>query len=311
MTGEAMIDVTLLGTGGTMPLKDRWLSSCLVSVNGSSILIDCGEGTQIALKMTKNKFKPIDIICFTHFHADHISGLAGFLLSMGNEGRNEPVTLIGPRGLGYVVKCLCVIANGLPFELNFIEIDSLNNACAPIKLNSLKIIPFYTDHTVECLGYSVELGRIGKFDAEKARQNNVPLEIWAKLQKNPSVEYKDKLYTSDMVLGEQRKGIKLTYCTDTRPTDSIVLNAQKSDLFICEGMFGDDNKLKRAEKTKHMLFSEAARLARLSCVKRLWRTHYSPSLDNPREYLNTAREIFENTECGFDGKTISLDFPDE
>ena len=80
-----MLDVCLLGSGGMMPLPYRWLTSLMVRYNGSSLLIDCGEGTQIAIKEKGWSFKPIDVICFTHYHGDHISGLPGLLLTMGSE----------------------------------------------------------------------------------------------------------------------------------------------------------------------------------------------------------------------------------
>ena len=167
-----MLEVTLLGTGGTMPLKNRWLSSCLIRHMGHSILIDCGEGTQIALKHSENKFKPIDIICITHFHADHISGLPGFLLSMSNEGRTEPVTIIGPAGLKKVVNALCIIAPNLPFELNLLEYPT---DISDFEYNDIKITPFSVKHSVVCAGYNFKLKRVGKFDIEKAKKNNVPM----------------------------------------------------------------------------------------------------------------------------------------
>ena len=95
---DYMLDVCLLGTAGMMPLPHRWLTASLMRYNGSSLLIDCGEGTQIAIKEKGWTFKPIDVICFTHYHADHISGLPGLLLSMGNAERTEPLTMIGPKG---------------------------------------------------------------------------------------------------------------------------------------------------------------------------------------------------------------------
>ena len=112
-----MLDICLLGTGGMMPLPYRWLTSLMIRYNGMSILIDCGEGTQIALKEKGWSPKPIDVICFTHYHADHISGLPGMLLTMGNAERTEPLTLIGPKGLTRVVSALRVIAPELPFVL--------------------------------------------------------------------------------------------------------------------------------------------------------------------------------------------------
>ena len=118
-----MLDVCLLGTGGMMPLPYRWLTALLTRYNGSSLLIDCGEGTQVAMKKAGLSAKPIDIMCFTHYHADHISGLPGMLLTMGNAERTEPLTMIGPKGLERVVNALRTIAPELPFEIRYLEID--------------------------------------------------------------------------------------------------------------------------------------------------------------------------------------------
>ena len=117
-----MLDICLLGTGGMMPLPGRWLTSLALRFNGSCMLIDCGEGTQIAMKRAGISSKPFDVICFTHFHADHISGLPGLLLSMGNAERTEPLTIIGPKGVERVVNSLRVIAPELPFDIKFIEL---------------------------------------------------------------------------------------------------------------------------------------------------------------------------------------------
>ena len=110
-----MLDVCLLGTGGMMPLPYRALTSMMIRYNGSSILVDCGEGTQVAVKQQGWSFKPIDVILFTHFHADHISGLPGLLLTIGNAERKDPVLMVGPKRLERVVNSLRVIAPELPF----------------------------------------------------------------------------------------------------------------------------------------------------------------------------------------------------
>ena len=115
-------------------------------------------------------------------------------------------------------------------------------------------------------------------------------------------------YTPDMVLGPERKGIKLTYCTDTRPTESLVESAYHSDLLICEGMYGEKDKATKAREYKHMTFYEAAEVARRAEVQELWLTHYSPSLVRPDLFLKDTREIFANTKLGKDGKSITLEY---
>lgn len=302
-----MLDVCLLGTGGMMPLPYRWLTSLLVRYNGSSLLIDCGEGTQIAIKEKGWSFKPIDVICFTHYHGDHISGLPGLLLTMGNADRTEPLTLMGPKGLERVVNALRVIAPELPFSIKYQEITEPEQT---FEMNGYRLKAFRVNHNVLCYGYTMEVDRAGKFDVERATEAQIPQRYWGTLQKGETVEVDDHVYTPDMVLGPQRKGIKLTYCTDTRPTDSIRRNAQGSDLFICEGMYGEKDKQKKAREYKHMTFYEAAKLAKDANVGELWLTHYSPSLTRPEEYMDAVREIFPKAIAAKDRRTVELMFED-
>ena len=300
-----MLDVCLLGTGGMMPLPYRWLTSLMVRYNGSSLLIDCGEGTQIAIKEKGWSFKPIDVICFTHYHGDHISGLPGLLLNMGNADRTEPLTLIGPKGLERVVNALRVIAPELPFPIKCIEIREPEET---FEMNGYRLKAFRVNHNVLCYGYTMEVDRAGKFDVERAKEAEIPQKYWGILQKGEMVEYEDRVLTPDMVLGPARKGLKITYCTDTRPTDSIKNNAEGSDLFICEGMYGEKDKQKKAREYKHMTFYEAAELARDAKVRELWLTHYSPSLTKPEEYMDDVREIFPAAVAAKDRRSVELVF---
>ncbi len=303
-----MLDVCLLGSGGMMPLPYRWLTALMTRYSGSSLLIDCGEGTQIAIKEKGWSFKPIDIICFTHFHGDHISGLPGLLLTMGNAERTEPLTLVGPKGLERVVSALRVIAPELPFPIRFIE---LSGAEEELRLGGYVIRAFRVNHNITCYGYSLEIERAGKFRLDRALELGIPKPFWNKLQKGETVEDGGRIYTPDMVMGERRKGIKVVYCTDTRPTASIAANARNADLFICEGMYGEKGKEDKAAAYKHMTFYEAAKLAREADVRELWLTHYSPSLTRPEEYMEEVRRIFPRAAAGKDRKSVELDFEDE
>lgn len=300
-----MLDVCLLGCGGMMPLPYRWLTSLLTRFNGSSLLIDCGEGTQIAIKEKGWSFKPIDVICFTHYHGDHISGLPGLLLTMGNADRREPLTLIGPKGLERVVNALRVIAPELPFPIIYREIEGAEQT---FEMNGYRLKAFRVNHNVLCYGYTMEIDRAGKFDLERAKAEEIPQKYWKHLQKGETVEYEGRTLTPDLVLGPSRKGIKLTYTTDTRPTNSIRENAKGSDLFICEGMYGEKEKAAKAVEYKHMTFYEAAQLAKDAEVRELWLTHYSPSMPYAEEYMDDVRKIFPAAKAGKDKMSVELKF---
>lgn len=303
-----MLDVCLLGTGGMMPLPYRWLTSLMLRCDGSSLLIDCGEGTQIAIKEKGWSFKPIDVICLTHYHADHVSGLPGLLLAMGNAERTEPLTVIGPRGVDRVVNALRVIAPELPFEIRFIELTERQQE---LTVGPYSVTAFRVNHNIVCYGYTVQLKRAGKFQVERAQAAGIPLKFWSRLQKGAVIEEDGVVYTPDMVMGAERRGLKVTYCTDTRPVPVIAEMAREADLFICEGMYGEPEKEAKAKEHKHMTFYEAARLAKEADCKEMWLTHYSPSLPRPEDYMDAVRKIFPRSVAGKDGKSVELRFDDE
>ena len=299
-----MLDIALLGTGGMMPLPNRFLSSAMIRYKKQTILIDCGEGTQVTLKMLGWGFKNIDILCLTHFHADHVSGLPGFLHTVANSGKTTPLTIVGPCGLKHVVESLLVIARGLPFSIIYKEIEESTT----IIFDEIEISCLFVDHRITCLAYSFVTKRLGKFEPKVAEELELPRNMYGILQSGQSIEYNGKTITPNMVMGPERTGFKITYCTDSRPVPSLVDFALGSDLFICEGIYGDDSKLHKAKEYKHMLFSEAANLAKSAKVNELWLTHYSPSLTEPEDFLHVATKIFPNSHLGYDRKTITLKY---
>lgn len=303
-----MLDICLLGTGGMMPLPYRYLTAMMARCDGSNLLIDCGEGTQVALKKVGWSPKPIDVICFTHYHADHISGLPGLLLTMGNAERTEPVTMIGPKGLERVVSALRTIAPELPFLIRFIE---LGEPREQLKVGPYVIDAYRVNHAVTCYGYAISILRNGRFDVERAKAQEIPMKLWSRLQKGEIIQLEGKVYTPEMVLGPARRGLKVAYCTDTRPVPVIAEYAREADLFICEGMYGEDEKASKARQYKHMTMSEAARLAAQAGPKEMWLTHYSPSLTRPDEFIEDVRKIFPNAKAARDGWTAELEFDEE
>ena len=305
-----MIDLILLGCGGNLPTPNRYLSSLFINYNGSKILIDCGEGTQISMKMKNCGFKNLDLILITHLHGDHFNGLPGLLSTIGNSGRTDDLTIVGPVGIKEYINAVMVLIEYIPYKLNIIENPKNTFSLDHDILKDIEISTMELDHSRECLGYSLYFKRRPKFNKEKAISNNVPIILWQKLQSGKNIVYNEVEYTPSMVLGDNRKGIKVSFITDTRPLLSIPEFIKDSNLFVCEGMYGDDMDISKAVKNHHMTFREAANLARLGNVDKLILTHFSPSIEEPTVFENNAKSVFENTIIGYDRFSTQIKYPE-
>ncbi len=297
-----MLDVCLPGTGGTVPQLERFLACCYLRFNGCGLLIDCGEGTQLAVKKAGFSIGHINTILLTHFHADHCSGLPGLLLSMGNEGHTEPLLIAGPRGVDEIVRSLTVLCPELPFRIRTETLSDFDS----FTRDGFSVTAFEVSHSAPCIGYDIRINRSGRFDREKAEARGVPMSCWARLQKGESVDG----YTPDDVLGAARRGIHITYSTDTRPVEIISTMASEADLLILEGMF-EAAKTTRARESQHMTMQEAARIALNAGAAELWLTHYSPALPEPDLYADEPRAIFPNTVLSGDGFSKTIRFPED
>jgi ribonuclease Z len=167
------------------------------------------------------------------------------------------------------------------------------------------------DHGLPCFGYSFEFKRAGKFSPEKAALNQVPMAVWNRLQKGVDAAINGVAYTPGQVLGPPRKSIKVSYCTDSRPVPLLAPFVKDSDLLVCEGLYGEMDKLPKAASHKHMIFQEAAKVAKDANAKELWLTHFSPSLTNPSAFVQEARAIFPKTSVGTDRMSKTIRYEDE
>jgi len=303
-----MVDVCLAGTGGMMPLHNRWLTSCYMEYNGKAVLIDCGEGTQIALVEADCKLSKLETLLITHFHADHVSGLPGLLLSLGNYSKKTPLNIYGPRGLTEIVNNLTCICGKLPYELIIHELPTgeITQFSVPEIDEMITVRSFPLKHRVPCIGYSFVFSRKPVFNPVKAEELGIPKQYWKLLHKGEDVEFEGRTYTTDMVTDGMRKPVKVTYATDSRPTDTIADEAFRSDLFICEGMYGDEEHADSMKEKGHMLISDAIRLAELAEAERLWLTHYSPAMTNPSVYEKGIKKKFSAAVISQDGQKITL-----
>ena len=303
-----MVEMCLLGTGGTLPLADRALSSLYVRVQGRGMLIDCGEGTQVGIRRLGWGFRCLDGLALTHFHGDHCTGLPGLLLSLEKAGREEPFDIYGPAGLKRVVEGLCVIVPKLSFAVRLHEYPLEGRS---FELIGLRIRAFPVDHGLPCYGYRMELPRRGAFDPERARAMKVPVAEWKRLQMGESIRTGLRKVRPEDVMGPELKGITVVFSTDTRPCETLRKNVRGADLAILEGMYAEEEKLPLAVKNRHMMFREAGEIARDSGAARLILTHFSTSLEDPEAGLPAAAEVFPGALCGQDGMVIRMRYPKE
>lgn len=308
-----MIDVTLVGTAAAAPLPGRALACAALSCGGRTLLFDCGEGTQNALRNARVSPMSIDVICLTHFHGDHIFGLPGLLQSMALHSRTRPVTLVVPHEDDPCLPALLTLALPLTFALRVVTLPPegmpLRELIPGFRMDAL-LSPIVTQHRVPSAGYRFTLLHAGRFLVEKARVLGVPQSLWGRLQRGETVTADGRTITPAEVLGAPRQPLTVVYTGDTRPCDAVRDAARNADLLIMEATYGEDAHEAQAVQYGHSTFSAAALLAAEAGVKRLWLTHYSGMIADPAMYLPNAQAYFPQTVYGCDGLSTTLSYAD-
>ena len=279
------------------------------------LLLDCGEGTQAAARRAGVNLMKLDAICLTHYHGDHIFGLPGLLQTLGCQGRERPLTLYGPEGLGEVWPALRTLTGPLPYPVRAVQLDT-----DPIDLTTLssgwpagaQLTPFRTRHRVPSRGYRLDLPRAGRFDPAKARALNVPVPAWKLLQRGQSIPLENGAVVAPAdVLGPARRGLRFVFSGDTAPCPALEQAAQNADLFLCDATYPDNEQEAQAKQWGHSTFAQGAAIAKKAGVRRFWLMHYSPMILEPEAALPNAQAVFPAAECGFDGKQIILQYDEE
>lgn len=304
-----MPEITLLGTGGMLPLKNRWLTSLYTEHNGQAVLIDCGEGTQIALAQHGLKLSRISLVLITHSHADHVTGLPGLLLSLGNTDRTEPLTICCPAPAEGVIRALLRVCGALPYP---VQLQTLSDKEA-VTFTAGEIDPLLQvttlplRHTVPCLGYRLDFHKKPEFQPEQAKALDIPVQLWKTLHSGTPVTLPDgRTIEPGQVTGAPRKPVRIAYTTDTLPVPEIAEFAEGADLFVCEGMYGTPDKKQSMNEKKHMLMQDACQLAKKAGAGRLWLTHYSPAEKHPAQFREELEQLFGNVTISQDGERIVL-----
>ncbi len=302
-----LLKVTFLGTSGTVPSVNRNPSSIFVQYGGHRFLFDCGEGTQRQMMMARVGFRNLDNIFITHLHTDHFIGIFGLLETMSLNDRNKELTVYSPRA--EVLKALFDIFgyDGLSYPVRVRELKDGED----VRFRDFKVVAFKTEHIVPSVGYAlIENDRRGKFDREKAEKvlGIPPGPLYSKLAKGESIVWRGELITPDMVLGEKRKGRKIVYTGDTRPTERTIRIAEGADLLIHDASFREELK-DWAVESGHSTAREAAEVARMAGVKKLVLTHISTRYaKDPSPLLDEAMQVFDDVIVAEDFMTLEVGF---
>lgn len=305
------LEVFSLGTSGMMPLPGRFLTSCLVRREGELFLFDCGEGTQVSLKMLNLKWKKISAIFISHMHADHVTGLPGLLMLSSQVDRTDPLYIFGPaRLVEFVEASRRILDMYINYEIKVIPVE-------PGEIyrgDGFSINAFGLNHTKPCFGYSlVEDQRKGEFHPDKAIELGIPRgRLWGDLQRGETITLDDgRVITPDMIMGEARSGRKFSYVTDSLYFPEIADYVHHSDILFCEGMFEKALETDAKEK-KHMTAEQAAMIARDSESAKLCLQHYSPRYsDRELKILrDEARQIFPDTVLTKDRMAFNIPLKD-
>lgn len=278
------VRIVFLGTASGTPSRERNVSSVAVVLDGTVLLLDCGEGTQHQLLRAPVRSGAIEAICVTHMHGDHVYGIPGLLATMSMNARTAPLTLVGPELLRPYVESMLATTDHHP---NF----PIDIAPPPYQGRGFTVVAAPLEHRVPAFGYCIiEDDRPGAFDVEKARALGIP----------PGPQYAELIRNRDpRVIGPSRRGRRIAYVTDTRPCAAAVDLARGADVLIHEATYTSD-MAEAADERRHSTAAGAAKIALEAGVGLLILTHFSTRYRDAEPLLAEARAIFPTTEAASD-----------
>ncbi|MDD2614685.1 MAG: ribonuclease Z [Methanosarcina sp.] len=305
-----MLRIIFLGTGGSLPTRNRNPSAIMINRKGELLLFDCGEGTQQQMMRAKTGMMSLSSIFITHLHADHFLGIPGLMQTMSFMGRKEPLLIYGPEGTREFTELFEALGYfNLKYEVRGIELKPGDL----VEREEYVIRALKTEHNISSLGYAlIENPRPGRFNREKAIEVGIPPgPLFAKLQKGNPVEVNGKLINPENVMGAPRPGRTVVYSGDTRPCKSILEASRNADVLIHDGSFADE-MADWAEESKHSTAGEVAALAKEAGVRKLILTHISSRYtDDAEPILTDSKKIFENVIIAEDLMEIEIPYRSE
>jgi ribonuclease Z len=288
-----MLRIIFLGTGGSLPTRNRNPSAVIVNFKGELLLFDCGEGTQQQMMRAKTGMMSLSSIFVSHFHADHFLGIPGLIQTMSFLGRKDPLIIYGPEGTKEFTEFFKILGYcNLKYEVRGVELSPGDI----VEGKDYVVRALKTEHSTPSLGYAlIENPRPGRFNRERAVELGVPPgPLFAKLQKGSPVEVNGKTVMPEEVVGASRPGRTVIYTGDTRPCEAVLEASRDADLLIHDGSFADE-MADWAEESMHSTAGEGAALAKEAGVRKLVLTHVSSRYtDDVEPILKDSKKVFEN-----------------
>ncbi|AKB77667.1 Ribonuclease Z [Methanosarcina horonobensis HB-1 = JCM 15518] len=305
-----MLRIIFLGTGGSLPTRNRNPSAVIVNLKGELLLFDCGEGTQQQMMRAKTGMMSLSSIFVSHFHADHFLGIPGLIQTMSFLGRKEPLIIYGPEGTREFTEFFKVLGYcNLKYEVRGVELSPGDT----VEGKDYVVRALKTEHSTPSLGYAlIENARPGRFNRERAVKLGVPPgPLFAKLQKGNPVEVNEKLVKPEEVMGAPRPGRTVVYTGDTRPCKAVLEASRDADVLIHDGSFADE-MADWAEESMHSTAGEVAALAKEAGVRKLVLTHISSRYtDDVEPILKDSKKVFENVIVAEDLMEIEVPYRPE
>ncbi len=299
--------VTILGNNSALPAYDRHPTAQVVALLRTSLLLDCGEGTQLQMIRFGIRWSKISHIFISHLHGDHFYGLPGLLNSMSLLGRTAPLFISGPPQLEGIMMQLREAAGRYPFsyELTFMALPEGGGLLVDNEQFSVRCFP--VEHRIPCWGFLVEEKSPGRrLLPEKAEAAGIPVSFYARLKKGEDfVSQSGERVPAESVTEPGLPRRRYAYCADTRYTESFLETVRGVDLMYHESTFLEVDANRAAERF-HSTAKQAAALAQKAGVGKLLLGHYSSRYENVTAFEEEAREVFAACEASVEGRSYEV-----
>ena len=300
------LELNILGCGSAT-MTPRHQPSCQVlNVRDNLMMIDCGEGAQLAVRRMKLKLMRLNHIFISHLHGDHCFGLPGLVSTMALLNRTNSLTIHtfkdGAELFGQMLDYFC---RERPFEVRFNIIDTHKRVIW--EDDAMTVTSFPLVHRVPAVGFLFsEKPKLRHIIGEEVKRLGIPHYAMNSLRQGHDWLTSDgAIIPNELLTTPADHAISYAYCSDTKFSKRVIKYVEGVDWLYHEATYDESLRVK-AHKRYHSTALEAATVAHEAGVKRLILGHFSKRYLDETPLLNEARTIFPNTILANEGLTIDF-----